>query len=146
MALPPGVAEARRLITIVGAALAAMAVVGALVYSFQATGNGCGSGWAAARKPLPSPLLGPADLEMIKRDRRNPYEVGIEKARPTRECRSAGAKRLITAGVGSGLVLLPVGGVLAFLYWPRREDMVIEEYHEEPVGPPLAKKTDWAGR
>lgn len=147
--LPPGLASARRPIAIVGLALVGLAIVGALAYSFQDVGNGCGSGWAAARKPLPSPLLTPAEVEAIRRDKRNPYEAGVEKARPIRECRTAGAKRLTSAGIGAGLVLLPVGAVLGYLYWPRREELVEEYYVEEPrvervqrFEPPPA----WGGR
>lgn len=133
MSLPPGLASSRRPIGIACAAVAAVAIVGALVYSLSDVGNGCGSGWAAARKPLPSPLLTPAEIEAIQREKRNPYEAGVEKARPIRECRSAGAKRLTSAGVGAGLILLPVGALFGYLYWPRREELVDEYYVEEPV-------------
>jgi hypothetical protein len=133
MPLPPGVAAARRPITVICAAVAAVALLGALAYSFQATGNGCGSGWAAARKPLPSPLLTPEEVEAIKRDKRNPYEAGIEKARPTVECRSAGNRRLITAGVGGGLLLLPAGAAMAVLYWPRRQELTEVVEVEETI-------------
>lgn len=104
--------------------LGLLALAGAVAYSLQETGNGCGSGWAAARKPLPSPLLTQEEIAAIERDKRNPYEAGVAKARPIRECRSAGSSRLIRAGLGGALILVPVGAVLAFLYWPRRENLV----------------------
>ncbi len=122
MELPPGLIAARRLITIICAVLAVLAVGGAIAYSLGDVGNGCGSGWEAARKPLPEPLLTPAEIDAIQQAKRNPYEAGIEKARPIRACRSAGSSRLIKAGVGALLILLPVGALLAVLYWPRRHD------------------------
>lgn len=122
MSPPPGLAGARRSITIAGLVVCLLAVLGAVAYSFQETGNNCGSGWAAARKPLPSPLLTEEDKARIQRERLQPYEFGVAKARPIRECRSAGARRLITAGVGASLILLPVGALLAFVNWPRREE------------------------
>jgi len=143
---------ARRLIAIVCAALVVLAVVGALVYSFQPTGNGCGSGWAAARKPIPSPLLTEEEKQLIARDRLQPYEFGLAKQLPIEECRRAGSRRLISAGLGALVVLIPAGAILAFLYWPRREDLV-DEYEvvgapDEPDGPNSVppKRTDWAGR
>jgi len=123
MSLPPGLAAARTPITAVCAALAALAIVGALAYSFQETGNGCGSGWAASRKPLPDPLLTPEEQATIQREKRNPYEASVAKAKPINDCRRAGNRRLIKAGVGGGLVLLPAAAILAFLYWPRREEL-----------------------
>ena len=135
MPLPPGLAEARRTIAIICAAVGLLALIGGVAYSFQETGDGCGSGWSAARKPLPSPLLTPQEIEAIQRERRNPYEAGIEKARPIRECRSAGARRLITAALGAGAILLPVGAVLGYLYWPRREELVdVIDISDDAVG------------
>ncbi len=105
------------------AALALLAILGGIAYASLPVGNDCGSGWAAARKPLPSPLLTPQDIERIKREKLNEYEVGDEKARPTRECRQVGNKRLITAGAGSLLVLVPAAAIFifTFLYWPSRD-------------------------
>ncbi len=122
MELPPGLIAARRLITIVCAVLVVLALGGAIAFSLGDVGNGCGSGWEAARKPLPSPLLTPAEIDAIQQAKRNPYEAGIEKARPIRECRSAGSSRLIRSGLGAALVLVPVGALLALLHWPRRHD------------------------
>jgi hypothetical protein len=150
MELPPGLAAARRPITIVCAALAAVAVLAALAFSFQGVGNGCGSGWAAARKPLPDPLLTPQEVETIVREKQNPYEVSVAKAKPIRECRSAGAKRLITAGLGAGVILLPVGALLGYIYYPRREELtdVIDITYEQDMRyqpPPRARPTRYAG-
>ncbi len=144
MPLPPGIAAARRLITIAGAAVAVVVVVGALVLASKDVGNDCGGGFAAARKPLPSPLLTPAEIEVITRDKTNPYEAGIAKARPIEECRRAGASQLITTGLGAGLLLLPVGGLLGFVYWPRREDLVVT-YLDEPAYTPSPQTTSWGG-
>lgn len=147
MPLSPGLAASRRLIAIVCAVVAVAAVVGAVAYAASPTGNDCGNGWQAATKPLPSPLLTPDEVERILRENLNRYEAGVAKARPIEECRRAGARRLITAGVGAGLVLLPVAGILAFLYWPRREDMVIDLDDDEPSRPPVSPTgKDWAGR
>jgi hypothetical protein len=150
MSLAPGLAGARRSITIAGLALCLVAILAAVVYSFQETGNNCGSGWAAARKPLPSPLLTEEDKARIERERLQPYEFGVAKARPIRECRSAGARRLIQAGAGAALILLPVGAALAYLNWPRREEL--EEYidlaEDGPAGPGPAtsERTGWGDR
>ncbi len=105
------------------AAVALLAILGGVVYASLPTGNDCGSGWSAARKPLPSPLLTDAEKEQVTREKRNPYEAATEKARPVEECRRAGEKRLITAGLGSLLLLLPAAGVFifTFLYWPARD-------------------------
>ena len=149
MPLSPGLAAARRMITVVCAVLALVAVGGALAYSLSGdVGNGCGSGWTAARKPLPSPLLTEADKERIQRERLQPYEFGVAKQRPIEECRRAGASRLIKAGLGAGLVLIPIGGLLAFLYWPRREEMVdlTDDGYGGPPPPLAERKSDWAGR
>ena len=122
MELPPGLLAARRLIAIVCAVVAVLAIGGAVAYSLGEVGNSCGSGWAAARKPLPSPLLTPEEVAQIKREGRNEYEAGIAKAQPVRDCRSAGSSRLIRSGLGALLVLIPVGALLAALYWPRRNE------------------------
>ena len=121
--LPQGSPAARRTAMIACGALALLAVIGGVAYASLPVGNDCGSGWAAARKPLPSPLLTPQDIERIRREKLNEYEVGAEKARPTEECRRAGEKRLITAGIGSLLILIPAAAVFifTFLYWPSRD-------------------------
>ncbi len=140
----------RRIIALVCAAVALVAVVGAFVYGSGDTGSqgggvdpaaggvaiplvACGSGFAAARTKIPSPLLTPAETEKARIDK-NGYAVGVAKAKPYEDCRQAGASRLIKAGTGAGLVLLPIGALLGFLYWPRREEMVIDLH--EPVAPP----------
>lgn len=148
MPLPPGLAAVRRPIAIVCAALGLIALVGAVAYTFQSTGNDCGSGWAAATKPVPSPLLTPEEEAAIIREKRNPYEAGIEKARPIRECRSAGARRLITAGIGGGLVLLPVGALLAYLYWPQRQSAALIDLSEDDREPAPApsERRGWGDR
>ena len=164
MPLSPGLAASRRMIAIVCAAVALVAVGGALAYSLSGdVGNGCGSGWAAARKPLPSPLLTEEDKARIQRERLQPYEFGVAKQKPIEECRRKGASRLISAGLGASLILLPVGGILGFLYWPRREELIDVSdgggYGGGPGGPggyggyggspppaPGERKTDWAGR
>ncbi|MEJ7765772.1 MAG: hypothetical protein WKF86_09775 [Acidimicrobiales bacterium] len=118
----PGGAAGRRTITLVAAALAVVAIIGGLAFAATGSvGNGCGSGLKAARTSLPSPLLTDADKAEIDRTKQNPYEFASAKARPFEECRDAGSKRLITAGALSGLLLLPVLGILAYvyLYWPR---------------------------
>ena len=122
--LPQGSPAARRTVSIVCGAVALVAVLGAVAYASGSVGNGCGSGWSAARKPLPSPLLTEAEKEQITRERRNPYEAATEKARPIEECRRDGEKRLISAGIGALILLLPAAGVFifTFLYWPSRED------------------------
>lgn len=121
---PQGSPAARRTVSIVCAAVALVALLGGIAYASGSVGSGCGSGWTAARKPLPSPLLSEAEKEQITREKRNPYDAASEKARPIEECRRAGEKRLISAGVGSLILLLPAAGVFifTFLYWPRRED------------------------
>jgi len=118
----PGGAAGRRTITLVCAALAVVATIGGLAFAATGSvGDNCGSGLKAWRTSLPSPLLSDAEKAEIVRTRQNPYEAATAKARPFEECRSAGAKRLVQSGVGSGLILLPVLGVLAYiyLYWPR---------------------------
>jgi len=142
MSLPPGLAQARRLIAIVCAAFILVAVVGALVFASLETGNGCGSGWSARTKPFPSPVFTPAELAILEKNRKiNRYQARLDKTRPIEECRRAGNKRLITAGLGGGLVLLCAGGVLGYLYWPRREDMTTTDYYyaEEPIAAPATK-------
>lgn len=152
MDLPPGLAAARRLITIVCAALAVVTVVAALAYASGDVGNGCGSAWAAARKPLPDPLLTPAEVEEIKRTKGNPYVVSTAKARPIQACRRAGSKRLITGGLGAAAVLIPLCALLAFLHWPRREELTDEviDLGEGPAeADPLVTRTStngWPGR
>jgi hypothetical protein len=150
MELPPGLVAARRLIAAICAVLAVLAVGGAIAYSLGDVGNGCGSGWEAARKPLPSPLLSPAEIDAIQKAKRNPYEAGIEKARPIRACRSAGSSRLIRSGLGAALVLLPVGAILALLYWPKRSegpspDEVIDISDGTPSAP-LGERVGWGDR
>jgi len=122
--LPQGSPAARRTATIACAAVALLAILGAIAFVSMPVGNDCGSGWSAARKPLPEPLLTDAEKEQVTREKRNPYEAATEKARPTEQCRRAGEKRLITAGLGSLLLLVPAAGVFifAFLYWPSREE------------------------
>lgn len=123
MALQPGLAAARRTIALVCAGLALVAVIGAVVYASGPAGGGCGGGFAAARKPLPDPLLTPAEVEAIRVEKRNPFTARSEKARPVQECRRAGERRIINGGIGASLILLPVLGVLGFLYWPRRDEL-----------------------
>ncbi len=101
-----------------------MAVIGAVVYASGPAGGGCGSGFAAARTPFPDPLLTPAEVEAIRVEKRNPFTARSEKARPIQECRRAGERRIIKGGIGASLILLPVLGVLGFLYWPRRDERV----------------------
>ena len=150
MVLPPGVAAARRLIAIVGAVLVIVAVGGALAYASQDTPNGCGSGWSAARTPIPSPLLTPAEIDAIQKAKRNPYEAASEKAKPFEACRRAGSSRLIRAGLGGALVVLPVAGILTFLYWPRREEPTdVIDLGDERDGPaPFTpgRTGGWPGR
>ena len=124
MPLPSGSPSARRTVTIACAGVALVAVIGAVVYASGSVGNSCGSAWAARTKPLPSPLLTQAEEEAVSRERRNPYEARVEKTRPIQECRRAGNRRLVTAGAGSLVLLLPALGVFiyAFLYWPGQED------------------------
>ncbi len=119
--LPQGSPAARRTATIACAAVALLAVVGAIAYAALPVANDCGSGFSAARTPIPSPLLSAEDIKAIERDKRNPYEAATEKARPFQECRRAGEKRLIAAGIGGLLLLVPAGAVFifTFLYWPR---------------------------
>ena len=114
--LPQGSPAARRTVSIVCAVVALVAVLGAVAYASLPTGDDCGSGLAAARKPLPDPLLSDAEKEQITRERRNPYEAAIQKARPIEQCRRAGEKRLITAGIGSLILLLPAAGVFIFTF------------------------------
>jgi len=121
----PGGAAGRRTITLVCAALALVAIIGGLAFaSTGSVGDNCGSGFKAARTANPEPLLTDAEKAEIVRTKVNPYEVALAKARPFEECRSAGSKRLITAAGGTGLVLLPVLGILAYayLYWPSHHD------------------------
>ena len=118
----PGGAAGRRTITVVCAALAVVAIIGGVAFAATGSvGDNCGSGLKAARTSLPSPLLTEADKAEIDRTKQNPYEFASAKALPFEECRQAGTKRLFTAAGGTGLVLLPVLGVLAYvyLYWPR---------------------------
>jgi len=151
MTLPPGLSAARRLIAIVGAVLVVVAIAGALAYASQDTGNGCGSGWSAASTRAPSPLFSPAELQAIKDSKRNPYQAAAERSAPYEACRRKGSSRLIRAGLGATLVLLPVAGALTFLYWPRREeldgeriDVVDGPEHQEPLAP--TRTTGWPGR
>jgi len=152
MALPPGLAAARRLITIVCAALALVAVAGALAYASQDTGNGCGSGWKAYGTRAPSPLFTPAELQALKESKRNKYEAASERSAPYNACRDAGSRRLIGAGVGAALILIPVGGILAFLFWPRREELVdeyddVDDDHAGGPQPVAANRANgWLGR
>lgn len=123
MALQPGLAEARRTIALVCAGLALVAVIGAIVYAAGPAGGGCGSGFAAARKPLPDPLLTPAEVEAIRVEKRNPFVARSEKARPIQACRRAGERRIIKGGIVASVILVPVLGMLGFLYWPRRDEL-----------------------
>jgi hypothetical protein len=147
MALSPGVASSRRVIAIAGAALVLLAVVGAVVYASGDVGNGCGSGWAASRTTIPSPLLTDAEKEALKKSKSNPYEAASQKARPYEACRRAGNHRLIQAGLGAGLVLLAVGGLLGFLYWPRREELTdVIDLDDEPEPFVPRQTSGWPGR
>jgi hypothetical protein len=151
MALSPAMAGSRRLLAIVGLALVLVAVVGALIYASGDVGNGCGSGWAASRKAIPSPLLTDAEKDALVKAKRNPYEAASEKQRPYLACRRAGNHRLVQAGLIGGLPLVAVGGLLGFLYWPRREDLSDETIFldDEPgdPGPVVPKeRTGWPGR
>jgi len=142
MSLPPGLAQSRRPIAIVCAAFILVAVVGALVFASLDTGNGCGSGWSAVRKPFPSPVFTPQELAVLEKDRKiNRYQARLNKTRPVEQCRRAGAKRLITAGLGAGLVLLGAGGVVGYLYYPRREELATEtssySYQPTVTAPPV---------
>jgi hypothetical protein len=141
--MPP--VEGRRTIALACAALVAVALVGVLLFSLGDVGNGCGSGWSAARKPLPEPLLTAEEQERIKREKLNPYEFSVAKAKPINDCRRAGGKRLVTAGGIFLLVLLPVGGILGFLYWPRRDDLTdVYLYDDEPEPDPVpTKRSSW---
>ncbi|MEO5679018.1 MAG: hypothetical protein ABIS47_05040 [Acidimicrobiales bacterium] len=114
----------RRTVFIICAVVALVAVLGAFAYASGSVGNGCGSAFSASRKPIPSPLLSPQDVEKIKNEKLNPYEFGLAKSAPVRECRRAGEHRLITAGLGSLGLLLPALGVFifSFLYWPGDRD------------------------
>lgn len=142
----PGVVPGRRTIATVCAVIAALALVGALIFSFGSVGNGCGSGWEAARKPLPDPLLTPEEQARIQREKLNPYEFSVAKAKPINDCRREGNKRLVTAGVGALLVLLPVGGLLGYLYWPRREDLTdvyLDDDDDVNPDPVPTKRSSW---
>ena len=121
--LPQGSPAARRTAMIACAAVALLAVLGGAAYASLPVGNDCGGGWSAARKQIPDPLLTDQEKAAIEREKRNPYEAFDEKARPFRECRRAGEKRLIAAGIGSLLLLVPAAGVFifTFLYWPSRD-------------------------
>jgi len=138
MALPPGLAAARRPIAIVCAVLALVAVGGALAYASQDAGNGCGSGWKAYGTRAPSPLFTPAELQALKDSKRNPYEAASERSAPYNACRDAGSRRLIRAGLGASLILLPVAGILGYLFWPRREELVddYDDYDDDVAGGP----------
>jgi len=150
MALPPGLAAARKVIAIVGAVLALLAIGGALAYASGDTPNGCGSGFKAYSTRAPSPLFSPAELQALKNSKRNPYEAASERSAPYEACRRAGSHRLIRAGLGALLILLPVGAILGFLYWPRREELdepvvvVDEPSGEERVA--TERTTGWPGR
>jgi len=153
MTLPPGLLAARRWIAIAGAVLVLAAVGGALAYASQDVGNGCGNGWEAARKPFPSPLFTDAEKEALKQSKQNPYQAAAVKTRPYEACRRAGSARLVRAERGGGLVLVLVGGILAFLYWPKRAehpDVVdVIDLDDEPGGPQpfVPNRTDgWPGR
>ena len=132
----------RRTIALACAVVVLVALVGAFVYASGDVGSkgggsdptaqglavplvDCGSGFEAASTKIPSPLLTPQENELA-RVNKNAAAVGVAKAKPYEECREAGASRLIKAGVGAGLVLLPIGALLGFLYWPRREELVID--------------------
>ncbi len=120
----PGGAAGRRTISLVCAALAFVAIAGALAYSAGSAGAGCGSALTAFRKPLPSPLLSDAEKAEITRTKANPYLAAAAKAKPTEDCRRMGSSRLITAGLGSLIILIPVlaASVYIYLYWPRHQD------------------------
>ena len=141
--MPP--VEGRRTIALACAALVAIALVGSIIFSLGDVGNGCGSGWAASRTALPEPLLTPQEQERIRKEKLNPYEFSVAKAKPVNDCRRAGGKRLVTAGAIFLLVLLPVGGGLGFLYWPRREELTdVYLYDDEPdPEPPTTKRSSW---
>jgi len=150
MSLPPGLAQVRRPIAIACAAVILVALAGALVFASLETGNGCGSGWAARGTPNPEPVFTPAEFAALEKDRKiNRYQARLDKIRPYEECRRAGDKRLITSGLGFSVVLLAAGGVLGYLYWPRREDMVefieYDEPDEEKAFVPKGN-TGWPGR
>jgi len=117
-------AGARRTTILVCAAVIVVALIGAVGYASGSVGTDCGSAWAARRKPFPSPLVTPAEAAADAKAKRNPYEAATEKARPIQECRRAGERRLVTAGAGSLVLVLPALGVFifAFLYWPGHED------------------------
>ena len=140
----------RRTIALVCAVVALIALVGAFIYAsgdIGSKGGGadptakglavplvdCGGGFEAARTKIPSPLLTPAENELALANK-NAAAVGVAKARPYEDCRSAGANRLVKAGLGAGLILLPIGALLGFLYWPRREELVID-LADEPMAP-----------
>lgn len=120
----PGGPAGRRTISLICAVLAVLAIVGALAFAASPVGNGCGGGLSAYHKPFPSPLLTDAEKAEIKQSKRNPYEAALEKTKPVNECRRQGTKRLITAGLASLIVLLPVLVVVVYiyLYWPRHND------------------------
>ena len=119
--LPQGSPAARRTAMIACAAVALVAIVGAIAFAATPVGNDCGSGISAARKAIPSPLLTPEDEARISREKLNPYEYADAKAEPFKACRRAGEKRLITAGIGGSLLVVPAAAVFifTFLYWSR---------------------------
>lgn len=137
MPIPPDMAANRRTITIASAAVAAVAVVGALAFSLLSVGNDCGNGFSAFRKPLPEELLSPDELAVIRRDKLSLYEARVAKAKPTEDCHRAGATRLIASGLGASLLLFPVAGVMGYFYLPRREDEDSGGYlrYDEPAEP-----------
>lgn len=128
------------------AALVAVTLVGVLIFSLGSVGNGCGNGWAASRKPLPEPLLTVEEQERIKAEKLNPYEFSVAKAKPINDCRRAGSKRLLTAGGVFLFVLLPVMTLLAYLYWPRRDeltDIYLYDDDEPDPEPPPTRRSSW---
>lgn len=121
MLLQQGVdASLRRPIAIACAVVAFLAIAGALAYASLSVGDGCGNGLSAVHKPLPDPLLTDAEQAAIKNEKRNPYEAALAKSRPIEDCRRAGTRQLVTAGLGSSVLLIPVIGVMGFVFLPRR--------------------------